>query len=164
MVNTPIDWELSLCAVLGFLTRVQENGGLQWVGPEERGLQLFCSIPDRFKPFGGHAHLLLGSFTEALSTLFAEYSGLPRLEFTVYGKPSPPGFELAARVLGVPEGGCALMIGDGLLNDIHGAHRLGWPTVFVGRKLPEPPLVLPTLLARTVLEAVEAYLAAKQLV
>src|SRR5688572_17878780 len=88
-----------------------------------RGLTLICANPDLVVDRGGTLVYCAG----ALARLYAELGG----EAVLVGKPHPPVYATARRLLAELGGANCLAVGDGLPTDITGACGNGFPVLFV---------------------------------
>jgi HAD superfamily hydrolase (TIGR01459 family) len=88
-----------------------------------RGLTLICANPDLVVDRGGTLVYCAG----ALARLYVEIGG----EAVLIGKPHPPVYDAARRLIGELGGQKCLAVGDGLPTDIAGAWGNGFPVLFV---------------------------------
>ncbi|MDB6181562.1 TIGR01459 family HAD-type hydrolase [Paracoccus fistulariae] len=89
----------------------------------ERGLKLLCANPDVVVDMGETRIYCAGALAE-----FYEELGGTSLYF---GKPHPPIYERAKRLLNLPETARFLAIGDGINTDVRGAQQEGIDCLFV---------------------------------
>ena len=89
----------------------------------QHGLKLLCANPDIVVDLGDRRIYCAGAIAE-----FYQHLGGESLYF---GKPHPPIYDLARRLLNLREGARILVIGDGIRTDIAGAVGEGLDAVFI---------------------------------
>lgn len=88
-----------------------------------RGLPMVCADPDETYPEDGVVRLGPGW----VARLYREAGG----KVIEFGKPHPPVYEEALRLVGAPSPGEVLVIGDNLSTDIVGAAKQGFDSLLV---------------------------------
>ncbi|MBU3029291.1 TIGR01459 family HAD-type hydrolase [Paracoccus marinaquae] len=89
----------------------------------ERGLKMLCANPDVVVDMGETRIYCAG----ALAQFYEELGG----EALYFGKPNPPIYDRARRLLGLGDQARILAIGDGINTDIRGALQEGIDALFV---------------------------------
>ena len=89
----------------------------------QRGLKLLCANPDIVVDLGDRRIYCAGAIAE----FYQQLGG----ESLYFGKPHPPIYDLARRLLNLREGARILVIGDGIRTDIAGAVGEGLDAVFI---------------------------------
>ncbi|MCF3974600.1 TIGR01459 family HAD-type hydrolase [Paracoccus salsus] len=90
---------------------------------QQRGLKLLCANPDVVVDLGETRIYCAG----ALAEFYEDLGGVSYY----FGKPHPPIYERARRLLGLSDKSRVLAIGDGINTDIRGARQEGIDSVFV---------------------------------
>lgn len=89
----------------------------------QQGLKLLCANPDIVVDLGDHRIYCAGAIAE----FYQQLGG----ESLYFGKPHPPIYDLARRLLNLREGARILVIGDGIRTDIAGAVGEGLDSIFI---------------------------------
>ncbi|MDP5307185.1 TIGR01459 family HAD-type hydrolase [Paracoccus spongiarum] len=89
----------------------------------QRGLKMLCANPDVVVDMGETRIYCAG----ALAEFYEDLGG----EALYFGKPHPPIYERARRLLGLGDGARVLAIGDGINTDVRGALQEGIDCLFV---------------------------------
>lgn len=105
------------------MNEAPEDYRLRLMLARERGLALLCANPDIVVDMGETRIYCAGALAE-----FYEDLGGRSLYF---GKPHPPIYERAQRLLNLAEGARVLAIGDGINTDVRGARQEGIDCLFV---------------------------------
>lgn len=114
------------------LTETPEDYRAQLMLAREAGLAMLCANPDIVVDLGESRIYCAG----ALAQLYEELGGTA----LYFGKPHPPVYERARRLLNLREGAQILAIGDGILTDILGARQEGIDSLFVTGGLAAPAM------------------------
>lgn len=104
-------------------TETPEDYRGQLMLARERGLKLLCANPDIVVDLGDRRIYCAGAIAE----FYQQIGG----ESLYFGKPHPPIYDLARRLLNLTEGARILAIGDGIRTDIAGAVGEGIDSVFI---------------------------------
>ncbi|TKW66964.1 MAG: TIGR01459 family HAD-type hydrolase [Paracoccus denitrificans] len=104
-------------------TETPEDYRAQLMLARERGLKLLCANPDIVVDLGDRRIYCAGAIAE----FYQQIGG----ESLYFGKPHPPIYDLARRLLNLTEGARILAIGDGIRTDIAGAVGEGIDSVFI---------------------------------
>lgn len=105
------------------LTEAPEDYRARFLLARQMGLPMLCANPDIVVDMGETRIYCAGALAE-----FYEDLGGSALYF---GKPHPPIYERARRLLGLGEGARYLAVGDGINTDILGARQEGVDALFV---------------------------------
>jgi HAD superfamily hydrolase (TIGR01459 family) len=127
-VNSPAEAEFVLATMAKDAANDVDHYRAFLAEARERGLPMICANPDLTVIHGGRIQLCGGSIAQAYQRLGGEVR--------YHGKPDPAIYETCLSMLGNPELGRVLAIGDGLLTDIPGARRAGIASLLVLAGLP----------------------------
>jgi HAD superfamily hydrolase (TIGR01459 family) len=105
------------------LTETPEDYRAQFMLARERGLKLLCANPDVVVDMGETRIYCAG----ALAEFYEELGG----EALYFGKPHPPIYERARRLMNLSDNARILAVGDGINTDIRGAVQEGMDALFV---------------------------------
>lgn len=105
------------------LTEAPEDYRAVLSAARDRGLPLLCANPDIVVDVGETRLYCAG----ALAAFYEELGG----QALYFGKPHPPIYDLARRLLGLAPAARELAIGDGISTDVLGAMNEGIDSVFV---------------------------------
>lgn len=104
-------------------TETPEDYRIKLMLARERGLKLLCANPDIVVDLGDRRIYCAGAIAE----FYQELGG----ESLYFGKPHPPIYDLARRLLNLADGARVLAIGDGIRTDIAGAVGEGIDSIFI---------------------------------
>ncbi|MFV0410117.1 MAG: TIGR01459 family HAD-type hydrolase [Paracoccus sp. (in: a-proteobacteria)] len=105
------------------LTETPEDYRGQLMLARQRGLKLLCANPDIVVDLGERRIYCAGAIAE----FYQELGG----ESLYFGKPHPPIYDLARRLLNLGDDARILVIGDGIRTDIAGAVGEGLDSIFI---------------------------------
>ena len=125
ITRVPLDEAEGIVATGPFdeLNEAPEDYRARLMLARERGLTLLCANPDVVVDMGDTRIYCAGALAE-----FYEDLGGTSLYF---GKPHPPIYERAKRLLNLPDEARFLAIGDGINTDVRGAQQEGIDCLFV---------------------------------
>ena len=105
------------------MTEAPEDYRARLMLARQRGLKLLCANPDVVVDMGETRIYCAG----ALAEFYQELGG----ESLYFGKPWPPIYERARRLLDIADNGRILAVGDGINTDVRGARAEGIDCLFV---------------------------------